>query len=142
MFQISSESILLFTYSLRIAHKSFQNTKVISTGFSDFHKMVVTVLKSTFKKAKPKEIVYRSYKNFDGDTFKYELRHELERSDECSVFEKNILEVLNKHAPLKKRVVCANEVPYMTKSLRKAIAIRSRLIVRRGFLPPPPPPPF
>ena len=52
--------------------------------------MVVTVLKSTFKKAKPKEIVYRSYKNFDRDAFKYELRHKLETCVEYSVFEKNI----------------------------------------------------
>ena len=69
-------------------HKSFQNTKANSTGCSDFHKMVATVLKSTFKKAKPKEIVYRSYKNFNKDTFKYELPHKLETWDEYSVFEK------------------------------------------------------
>ena len=37
------------------------------------------------------------------------------------------LDCLNHHAPLKKRVVHANEVPYMTKALRKAIATRSRL---------------
>ena len=35
--------------------------------------------------------------------------------------------MLNAHAPLKKKVVRANEVPYMTKALRKAIATRSRL---------------
>ena len=34
---------------------------------------------------------------------------------------------LNNHAPLKKRIARANEVPYMTKTLRKAIATRSRL---------------
>ena len=34
---------------------------------------------------------------------------------------------MNIHAPLKKKVVRANEVPYMTKALRKAIANRSRL---------------
>ena len=28
---------------------SFQNTKTISTGLSDFHKMVITVLKQTFQ---------------------------------------------------------------------------------------------
>ena len=40
---------------------------------------------------------------------------------------KNILEVLYKYAPLMKIVVHPNEVPYVTKSLRKAIATRSRL---------------
>ena len=29
---------------------SFQNTKTISKGLSDFHKMVLTVLKQTFRK--------------------------------------------------------------------------------------------
>ena len=38
---------------------SFQNTKTISTGLSDFYKMVITVLKQTFKRSYPKELVYR-----------------------------------------------------------------------------------
>ena len=37
------------------------------------------------------------------------------------------LSILNKHAPLKKKVVRANHVPYMTKALRKAILKRSAL---------------
>ena len=44
--------------------KSFMHTKTISTGLSDCHKMILTVLKTTFKKAKPEEITYRCYKNF------------------------------------------------------------------------------
>ena len=43
---------------------SFQNTSTMSTGLSDCHKMVITVLKTTFENAKPKEIFYRNYKNF------------------------------------------------------------------------------
>ena len=35
---------------------SFQNTIAISKGLSDFHMMTITVLKSSFKKNKPKEI--------------------------------------------------------------------------------------
>ena len=35
--------------------------------------------------------------------------------------------MLQEHAPLKKRNVRANEVPYMTKALRKAIMTSSRL---------------
>ena len=34
--------------------KVFQNTNVIETGLSDFHKMVVTIMKTTFRKFKPK----------------------------------------------------------------------------------------
>ena len=39
--------------------------------------MVVTVLKTTFTKAKPKEIFYRSYKNFNNISFRENLRNEL-----------------------------------------------------------------
>ena len=49
---------LFITYS----YQNFQNTVTISTGLSDFHCMVVTVLKTTFPKAKPKivnENIYR-----------------------------------------------------------------------------------
>ena len=36
-----------------ITNSSFQNTSTITTGISDFHKMVITVLKATFTKSKP-----------------------------------------------------------------------------------------
>ena len=58
---------------------SFQNTSTISCGISDFHKMVVTVLKTTFTKVKPKEIHYRCYKSFDNTEFRDNLRNELSR---------------------------------------------------------------
>ena len=36
-----------------------------ASGLSDFHKMILTVLKSTFPKVGPKQIVSRKCKNFD-----------------------------------------------------------------------------
>ena len=41
------------------SHQSFQNTTTVATGLSDFHKMVVTVLKTTFPKVPPKVIHYQ-----------------------------------------------------------------------------------
>ena len=38
---------------------SFQNTSTMATRLSDFHKNVVTVLKTTFPKSKPRVITYR-----------------------------------------------------------------------------------
>ena len=40
---------------------SFQSSGVIETGLSDFHKMIVTVTKTTFQKLDPKIIYYRDY---------------------------------------------------------------------------------
>ena len=107
--------------------KSFQNTIALSTGISDCHKMFVTVLKTTFVKGKPKEILYRSYKDFNNELFQEDLNRKIEDSIDYTKFNIGFLEVLDRHVPLKKRIVRANEVPYMTRNLRKAIANRSRL---------------
>ena len=44
-----------------------------------------------------------------------------------SSFEESLLGVLNKNAPLKKKVLRANHAPFVTKALRKAIMKRSYL---------------
>ena len=42
--------------------KFFQNTNVLETGLFDFHKMVVVnIMKTTFRKLKPKIINYRKH---------------------------------------------------------------------------------
>ena len=43
--------------------------KTIETGLSNFHKMVVSVFKRSFKKQKPKIVTYRDYKRFDNEKF-------------------------------------------------------------------------
>ena len=48
----------------------FQNTNVIQTGPSDFHKRVVIILNTSFFKLKPKITSYRTYKNFSNDIFR------------------------------------------------------------------------
>ena len=58
---------------------------------------------------------------------KQKLSPTLDNYKHYSHFETTFLNVLNDHAPLKKKIFRANEVPYMTKSLRKAIATRLRL---------------
>ena len=42
------------------SYRSFQKTTTVSTGLSDFHVMTVTVLKTTFPKAKPRVLTYRT----------------------------------------------------------------------------------
>ena len=110
---------------------SFQNTVTMSTGLSDCHKMVITVLKSTFAKTKPKEIIYRDYKKFNADFFKSDLKVALSNEGDVihryALFEKIFLQVLDKHAPLRKKLLRANHAPYITKSVRKAIMRRSQL---------------
>ena len=61
--------------------RSFQNTLTIETGISDFHKMVITVMKVFYKKQRPKIIQYRSYKNFDNQVFQREFNSKLLKVD-------------------------------------------------------------
>ena len=97
--------------------KSFQNTITFSSGLSDFHKMILTILKSTFPKVRPKQIVYRKFKNFDLSIFKNKVRTKMRSIDKYEIFEEEFLKVLNKHAPLKRKFIRANHVPYITKNL-------------------------
>ena len=52
----------------------FQNTEALTTGFSDFHKMTVTVLNSEYVKADPIKVNYRDYKQFNCILFREELK--------------------------------------------------------------------
>ena len=108
---------------------SFQNTTTITTGLSDFHKMVVTVMKTAFPKAEPQILYYRDYKDFDLYNFRTDLREQLSQISEKDYlhFEITFLKVLEQHAPMKKKTLRANNKPYMTKALRKAIMRRSML---------------
>ena len=106
------------------SHRSFQNTNVFETGLSDFHKMTVSVLKSHFPKQKPNIFSYRNFKRFRNNSFRAELDNELLKYDLCNI---EFLDILNKHAPIKKKFVRANQSNFMTGKLRKAIMKRSKL---------------
>lgn len=80
---------------------------VFTNGISDFHKMIITVLKTSFKKCEPKKVSYRNYKNFDQTAFKEELKKLLvvNRTYDYKTFEEVFLLVLKKHAPVKSKIV-------------------------------------
>ena len=100
----------------------------ITIGLSDFHKMVITVLKSSFIKLKARETYYRDYKNFSCNSFREDLILSLDRMKKgFDSFEDTFMKTLNRHAPMKRKLVRANEVLYMTRALRKAITKRSEL---------------
>ena len=55
------------------SQRSFQSSRAIETGLSDFHRMTVTVMKASFRKLKPKVIHYRNYKRFCNESYRNEL---------------------------------------------------------------------
>ena len=111
--------------------KCFQNTESITTGFSDFHKMTVSILKTQFVKIDPIQINHRDYKNCYPINFTRDLRNNLNDDDTLDTnynrFQKILYNViLDTHAPLKKKSLRANNSPFMTKQLLQMIMNRSR----------------
>ena len=53
--------------------KSFQNSSVVETGLSDFHKMAVTVMKTTFEKLKPKVSYFKKWNELYNWKFRTQL---------------------------------------------------------------------
>ena len=112
--------------------KHFQNSTTIETGLSDFHKMIVSVLKANFQEMSPIFIKYRNYTKFNDEHFKSELSNELLLNCDLDTityeeFHGIFMGVLNKHVPLKTKIIRANNAPFMNKNMRKLVMTRSRL---------------
>ena len=110
----------------------FQNSGTIETGISDFHKMTITVMKAKFKKLPPKIITYRNYKGYSHTNFNLELRGLLNHHNNLynlsnDEFAHMTMNLLDRHAPLKQKYLRANQGPFMTKDLQKAIMLRTKL---------------
>ena len=60
----------------------FQNAKTYETGLSDFHKLVVSAMKLSYKKRPPRMIKYRDYKDFSNEHFKNSLYEKLANNTE------------------------------------------------------------
>ena len=117
--------------------KCSQDTLVFETGLSDFHKMSATVMKMYYNKRKLFIVHYRKFRNFCNDSFIKDT--ELLLSKLCDqqnvpfkILKESVNITLDKHAPLKKRYVRANQSPFMNKKLSKEIMKRSHL--RNKFL--------
>ena len=108
--------------------RSFMKTTTVSTGLSDFHKMIVTVMRTTFPKTEPLVVRYRDYSKYNSTDFGIDLGRRLRNvPDTYDAFERTFLDTLDFHAPQKSKVIRANHKPYVTKEMRKAIMLRSRL---------------
>ena len=107
----------------------FLKVKTVETGLYDFHKMVVSVFKTSFKKQKPKIVTYRNYKRFDNEKFRESLITYLSTGKNISydAFENLVLQTLDKMAPIKQKHIRGNQSRFMNKHIHKAIMTRTRL---------------
>ena len=107
----------------------FKNSKTFEVGISDHHHLVLTSMRNQRIQGNPKTKFYPDYKSFNFEYFNNELNDLLksEKDISYSLFENIFLQVLNAHAPVKKKIQRFNNNSFMTKQLRKAIMHRFRL---------------
>ena len=88
--------------------RSFQNSSVVETGMSDFHRMIViTVLKTIFQRLPPKIRNYRDYSNFENGMFRECLFNDLSKEDVRNLkkFIKVCINTLNNYAQARKDIL-------------------------------------
>ena len=113
--------------------KSFQLTSVYETGLNDCHGLIATTMKSHIPRLKPKNIIYRTFKNFNSKDFFLDVKN---IGLDCNIDDPNNLytdlsvkfrKVVDKHAPLKKKFLRGNNAPFINRNLKKAIYVRTNL---------------
>ena len=127
----SYKSINLTSIDLILTNKKnhFMKSPTFETGLSDHHKLITAILRKTISKRNSNKMFYRDYKRFYQKKFGTELKLKLNSQTNLnySIFQAVFLEILNKIAPVKAKVQRFNNNAFMTKSLKKAIMLRSRL---------------
>lgn len=90
---------------------SFQESEVINTGLSNFHKMSLTIMMMFNNKQNPKVIQYRKHKDFFNEVFMHELESTLLSFPQISFgrFKSTGANALQKNALIIKRSVRTNQ---------------------------------
>ena len=122
---------------LTYKQETFFKATTVDTGISDFHKMVVSVFKRSFKKQKLKIVTYRDCKRVDNEKFRTSVITCFSTGKNVSydAFENLFLQTTDKMVPLKQKHIRSNLSPFMNKDIHKAIMTRTRL--RNRFLKEP-----
>ena len=77
-------------------------------------------MRTIFKKLKPRAINYRSYKHFSNESYIESLLHELSKEvflnndDDLQRFCDLSIDILNRHAPHKRKLARSNQIPFIT----------------------------
>ena len=74
-----------------------------------------------FQQQKRKIIAYHDYKKFDNNAFCHDIEKCNFNTADLKTFKETVFCIFNKHALMKRKYVCANKAPFMTKELHKAI---------------------
>ena len=120
------------------SNRSFQNSCTIETGLSDFHKMIVTVLKIYFQKREAKVINYRDYRNFSNEEFRQQVLKDILKATQNGdiVSYESFLSIcqqaLDSRAPKKQKYVRSNHSPFINKTIMDRSRLRKKSLKTRS----------
>ena len=120
------------------SNRSFQNSCTIETGLSDFHKMIVTVLKIYFQKREAKVINYRDYRNFSNEEFRQQVLKDILKATQNGdiVSYESFLSIcqqaLESRAPKKQKYVRSNHSPFINKTIMDRSRLRKKSLKTRS----------
>ena len=100
----------------------------VDTAISDFHNLIAFSTKLHVPRTARTPIWYRSYKKFDEECFKYDIANApyhvgeiFDDLDDKYWYSKYLIDdIINEHAPLKRKKPVARPVPFINATLRKA----------------------
>ena len=108
----------------------------METGLSDFHRMIVIDMKTSFQRLPPKIMQYRDYRNYNNNIFRDSLFNELSTLNiavtDHNKFVTVCIDALNNHAPSKKKYIRGNHLPFMHKELSKDRTLLWNNFLRNG----------
>ena len=106
----------------------FKMSSTFETGLGDYHHLIYSMLKTTFKKEDSVRFIYPDCKNFNNEYFQNDLKNGLSKCPKTyESFENIFVTVLDRHAPGKTKILRGNQKPHVDKNLRKAIMKQSEL---------------
>ena len=110
-------------------HKqNFMKSNVYETDISDHRKMIISLLRKTFAKGKPKTVSYRCHKNVDPNFLNETLNSRTSLPNLLfEIFFDIFQSTLNFFASCKQKKIRYNNNSFMTIRLREEIMIRSNL---------------
>ena len=73
------------------------------------------------QKLEPKIINYRDCKNFDIEKFRSDICKMNLKTTDLEGFMKTVFQIFNKHVPIKRKYICADEAPFMTRTSIKPL---------------------
>ena len=103
----------------------FQHS-VFETGLSDFPLVTVTQFKMGCQKLKP-QVITAIIKILINVKFQVDIKTCVSDKNDINSFKETVISVFNKHAPIKRKYIRANEAALMTKNLHKEIMKQWRL---------------